>query len=481
MKNLVTFALDAARSLGADYADVRFRSTKIENIYTFNDVLKNLSSSDEVGIGIRVMVKGRWGFAATPYLTNEKITETVKKAIEIAKSTAVISQNPMKQTPDKAQTGIFRSNVKKDPFTVPLDQKLNLLFTIAERARKQKEVKRVDGNLYFKKMHQYFMSTEGADLENEVNLTSGTYTVTAVGNNTFQTRMMQEYPKSHGYEWIEAQPFVENAEKIAEDAVRKLYAKQGPIGKRDLVLLPSHLVLTIHESVGHPTELDRVLGWEANYAGTSFATPEKRGKLQYASPIVNFVADNTLEGGLATWGWDDDGIPGKKWHIIKDGILANYGTTRETAHIIGDTESMGCNRADSYASQPINRIPNLSLMAGKNNMTLDEMIADVKDGVLIEGRGSFSIDQNRNNFQFGGDMFHEIKNGKITEPLRDVIYQAITTDFWNSCDAVCDQRFWEPYGVLNCGKGEPGQVAQMTHGSAPARFRNISLGGAFNG
>ncbi len=249
----------------------------------------------------------------------------------------------------------------------------------------------------------------------------------------------------------------------------------------DLVLLPSHLVLTIHESVGHPTELDRVLGWEANMAGTSFATTDKLGNFRYGSPLVNLKADNTLPGGLATWGWDDDGVPSKAWHIVKDGILVNYGTTRDVAHYIGAEESMGCNRADSYSSQPINRIPNLSLMPGKEPTTLEDIISDTEEGILIDGRGSFSIDQRRYNFQFGGDFFQKIENGKITGPLRDVTYQAITPQFWGSMDKIADQRFWEPWGITNCGKGEPMQSMQMSHGSAPARFRNIEVGGALNG
>ncbi len=481
MKEIVRYALDLISGEKADYGDVRFRRTDYQSVMTQNDVLKDFDDFGESGIGIRVLIGGRWGFAATPSLDRASVAQAVRKAVAIAKAASVSVQDPIMLTANSGRTAVFRTKSSRDPFSVPVSEKAETFFAVYEEMRRFKEIKKVTGAMRFKKMHQIMMSTEGADLENEILTSSASYTATAVGNGDFQTRTFAEYPKTTGYEWIESLPLVEKAGKIAEEAVMKLKAKKGPHGKKDLILLPSHLALTIHESVGHPTELDRVLGWEANFAGTSFATPEKRGVFRYGSPIVNLVADNTLEGGLATWGWDDDGIPGERWHIIQDGILVNYGTTRETAHYIGDESSRGCNRADSFASQPINRIPNLSLMAGKESLSLDELIADTEDGILIDGMGSFSIDQRRYNFQFGGDMFHEIKNGKVTGPLKDVIYQAITPEFWNACDAVCDERFWEPYGVLNCGKGEPSQTQQMTHGSAPARFRNIDVGGALNG
>ncbi len=481
MKELALYALDLIKAAGADYGDVRYRSTDKQFIMTQNDVLKQVDDYGERGIGIRVLLGGRWGFAATPVLTKQAAAETVDKAVRIAKAAAVSVQEPIKLTELEKRTDTFNSVIEKDPFLVPVKEKAELLFEVYKAMSSMKEIKKVTGMMRFKKMHQIMVSTEGADLENTIYTSSATYTATAVDKGEFQTRTFAEYPKTKGYEWIEAQGLVENAERIGQEAVMKLKAEKPAPGKKDLILMPSHLALTIHESVGHPTELDRVLGWEANFAGTSFATTEKRGNFKYGSDIVNIVADNTLDGGLATWGWDDDGVPGQRWHIIKDGILVNYGTTRETAHYIGDTASFGCNRADSFASQPINRIPNLGLAAGKEKLSLEELIADTKDGILIDGMGSFSIDQRRYNFQFGGDLFHEIKDGKITRPLKDVIYQAITPQFWNACDAICDQRYWEGYGVLNCGKGEPGQVQQMTHGSAPARFRNIDVGGAFNG
>jgi TldD protein len=252
----------------------------------------------------------------------------------------------------------------------------------------------------------------------------------------------------------------------------------GAEERRTLLLDPIHMSLTMHESVGHPTELDRVLGWEADFAGISFATPEKLGSFQYGSPIVNFVADNTLADGLASAGYDDDGVPNQKWYIVKDGILNEYGTTRATAPFIGQQLSRGCNRATHYYDFPINRIPNLYLEPGKEPLSPNELIADTKDGVMIEGQGSFSIDQHRVNFQFGGDMFWEIKDGKKVRPLKKIIYRSNNPEFWNSVDAICDERFFRTFGVSNCGKGQPGQRGRMTHGGALARFRNIRVGGS---
>jgi TldD protein len=268
---------------------------------------------------------------------------------------------------------------------------------------------------------------------------------------------------------------------VADQAVEHLRAPECPGGVFDLVLDPHNLALTIHESVGHATELDRVLGYEESLAGRSFATPEKLDRMSYGSPLVNFVADNTLPGGLATHGFDDEGVTGQRWHIVEDGMFRGYSTGREVAAEMGYDRSRGSCRADHWSSIPIVRIPNLSLAPGRHPLTPEELIEDTKDGIYIEGRGSFSIDQMRCNFQFGGDAFWRIKDGKLAHMLKNVTYQSMTTDFWGSCDAICDQRFWVPNGVLNCGKGDPMQVSQMTHGAAPARFKGITVGGATAG
>jgi TldD protein len=321
-------------------------------------------------------------------------------------------------------------------------------------------------------------NTDGSILENDIFLTAANYTATAIGNGEVKSRSYNPPPRTCGYENIREQDLLENTERVALQAVEHLTAKECPESRKDLVLDPHNLALTMHESVGHATELDRALGMEESLAGRSFAVPSLLGELRYGSPIVNFVADNTLVGGVASEGFDDDGVLSQRWHIVRDGLFVGYSTSREVAGAIGWSRSVGASRADHWSSIPIVRIPNLSLMPGTEPMTPADLIAGVDDGIYIEGMGSFSIDQMRCNFQFGGDAFWEIKGGRIGGMLKNVTYQAMTTDFWNSCDAIADDRFWVPNGVLNCGKGDPMQISKMTHGASPARFRNITVGAA---
>ena len=359
MRDILKEILDTAKKTGVQYADIRFRNTSEELIQTNNDILKHYHRGDDVGVGIRVLKNGRWGFSATHNLKKDSLEKALKNAISISDSTQNIGEKGIERTKEIPIIKKYKSKIEKDPFKVPFENKIEILKNIHEKTSKNPLIKKTDGQLYFKKMHQILLTSEGSDLENDFYISSGQYEAKAVNENGFQGRRFQEDPQQKGFEYIENLPLVADAERIAEEAVMKLKAKSGPCGKRDLILLPSNLFLTIHESVGHPTELDRVLGWEANFAGTSFATTEKLGKFKYGSNLVNFVADNTLEYGLSTWGWDDDGITGKKWDIVKDGILVGYGTTREVAHYIGQNKSTGCNFADSWKSQPINRIPNL--------------------------------------------------------------------------------------------------------------------------
>ncbi|MCX7048527.1 MAG: TldD/PmbA family protein, partial [Candidatus Sumerlaeota bacterium] len=303
------------------------------------------------------------------------------------------------------------------------------------------------------------------------------YQATAVDEATAKTRYFEAAPRNAGYEHVETTPLLQEARRVGEEAVAHLSAKPCPAGKKDLILLPSHLALTMHESIGHATELDRAMGMEESLAGSSFATPDLTGKLKYGSLKMNIICDNTWPFGCASQGWDDDGVEMQRWDLIREGVLVDFQTNRETAHAIGGARSHGSCRADSWATIPIMRQSNFSLEPGSEPLTLDELIADTRDGILIDGMGSFSIDQKRHNFQFGGDAFWEIKDGKKGAMLKDVTYQAITTEFWGALDAVCDQRFWQAHGVLNCGKGDPMQIAQMSHASAPARFRKINVGG----
>jgi TldD protein len=380
---------------------------------------------------------------------------------------------------EKSYDATYRTPFKIDPFNIPLKEKAELFMEINRRMLNYKEIKKAVTFFNAQKDEKLYASTLGTRLDINTLYINPMVTAYAMTDTDTQSRTFDEGGRNTGWEWMEDLNLLEKSKYIAEEAIMKVHADEiGEEKRRSLILDPNHLGLTMHESVGHPTELDRVLGWEADFAGISFATPEKLGNYQYGSKIVNFVGDNTLEGGLATAGFDDDGVPGQKWHIIKDGILKEYGTTRETAPIIGLDYSRGCNRATHYYDQPINRIPNLYLLPGKEELSPAQLINDTEDGVYIQGRGSFSIDQHRVNFQFGGDFFWEIKDGKLIRPLKKVLYRSNNPEFWNACDAICDKRFWQPFGVVNCGKGQPGQRGRMTHGAAPARFRNIRVGGS---
>ncbi len=478
MKELIQLALGVAKDKGAAYADIRIIRCKNQSIATEDRRVAQINDVEDYGFGVRVIVDGFWGFAGSALVTKEEITKVSALAVSIARASAIVRKDKGISFIDEAPyVDQWKSSLIKDPFQVPINQKTDLLLRVNEEILKVKGVTKAFGIMHFSNTRKFFGNTQGTLVETDITHSNAFCQATAIIAGAAKTRVYMPPPQSKGYELIEEARFLENARRVGEEAVQHLSAQPGPIGKKDLILAPSHLALTIHESVGHPTELDRVLGMEESLAGRSFATIDKRNKLQYGSKLINFVADNTLPHGLATTGYDDDGVKGQKWDIVKDGLFVGHGTSRELAHFVNEPRSRGCSRADSWGSIPIVRIPNLSLMPGDQPLSLDELIADTRDGIYIEGMGSFSIDQMRYNFQFGGDAFWEIKNGKKTRMLKDVTYQAITTEFWNSCDAVCDQRFWIPHGIMGCGKGDPMQVAFMTHGSAPARFRNINVGG----
>jgi TldD protein len=335
----------------------------------------------------------------------------------------------------------------------------------------------VDSFMHFVNEQKFFASTDGSLIDQYLIRSFPFFEVSAVDRESgdFQTRRSIAGPQMTGYEYIEQYPWLAEAQKAGEEAVAKLQAKPVEPGKYDLVLHPSHLWLTIHESVGHSTELDRALGWEANYAGTSFLTPDKTGKLQFGSKIVNLVADRTQPSAMATIGYDDEGVAAQRWHLVKDGVFVDWQTTRDLAPLIGRKTSYGCLHADSWASVPMPRMPNVSLEASKEAVTLDDLIRDVENGILIYGDGSFSIDQQRYNFQFGGQTFWEIKNGRITEMLRDVAYQSRTTDFWGSCDGIGGPATYSIHGSFYDGKGQPGQISSVSHGCPVARFRGVNV------
>ncbi|MCL1826811.1 MAG: TldD/PmbA family protein [Candidatus Cloacimonetes bacterium] len=473
-------AIDEAIKLGADYADIRIQKTTEEHIYLEDTNFKENMQAVVYGYGIRVLKNGAWGFAHSNVFTDEAVLKTVKRAFEIAKYSSQLAKGEgIRLASEKSYIASYNTPLKKDPFSVPIKEKTQLMLDISKRMQNYDKIKRTTVYFYSQKDEKLFASTLGTELSINTVLVNPMVSAYAANDSDMQSRTFDDGGKATGWELIESLDFTSIANSVAQEAITKVNAETlGEEARRTLILDHGHLGLTMHESVGHPTELDRVLGWEADYAGVSFATPEKLKNYQYGSPIVNFVGDNTLAGGLATAGFDDDGVPGQKWHIIKDGILQEYSTTRDTAPYIGLDYSRGCNRATYYFDQPMNRIPNLYLLPGKEPLSLSDMISSTEDGVYIQGRGSFSIDQHRVNFQFGGDYFWEIKNGKLFRPLKKVLYRSCNPEFWNSCDAICDERYWKPFGVVNCGKGQPPQTARMTHGAAPSRFRNIRVGGS---
>ena len=477
MKEYTDLALDTAKRYGATYADIRIIRTKYEYVSAKNERLSDVSKSEDEGFGVRVIANGAWGFAASSKVTKSEIERVSAQAVEIAKASASLKKSDIILAPEPAYVGVWRTPYLKDPFIVPLETKIELLLKINTELIKVSDIKVANSQMRFVRELQFFANTDGSFIEQELLRTALGYTATAVGENDMQVR---SYPDSHGwhsmskgYEFVEELPLLENAQRTAEEASALLKAPKCPDMKTDLIISGSQLSLQIHESIGHPTELDRVLGTEANYAGTSFVTIDKLGKLQYGSPIVNIVADSTVTHGLATVGYDDEGVAAQKWHLIENGVFVGYLTSRETAPVVSENRSRGAMRADGWQNIPLIRMTNISLMPGE--WTLDDLIADTKDGIFVDTNRSWSIDQNRLNFQFGTEIAWEIKNGKKTRILKNPVYQGITPEFWNSCDAICNQDHFVLWGVTNCGKGQPGQTAEMSHGAAPARFRNVQV------
>ena len=478
MQNYLDIALEAARSEGADWADIRIVATRREGVFTQDGELGALNQSDDLGYGIRVLAGGAWGFAASDRMNGEELVQTARLAVRIAKASAKLNSEQVQLAAEPAWRDIWQTPLQIDPFTISIEEKLELLFAADEILRRDPRIKRANGKIGLLREHQWHANSEGACIEQILTRTSAGISVVAIEDGNQQIR---GYPMSHGggnctagWEYVLGLDLVGNAERVREEALALLKAPACPSGRYDLILLPRQLVLQIHESVGHATELDRVLGYEANYAGTSFATTEKMGKFQYGSSIVNLVADGTVPGGLATQGYDDDGVRQGRWHIVQDGILQAYMTNRELAHRIGEKASRGCNRAEGWSNLPITRINNLSLMPGDSS--LEELIAGVDDGVMMDCNKSWSIDQRRLNFQFGCEIGWRIKGGKLAGLVQNPSYQGITPEFWNACDGIAGPEEWELIGVANCGKGQPAQTAEMSHGSAPARFRQIELG-----
>ncbi|MGE5180882.1 MAG: TldD/PmbA family protein [Acidobacteriota bacterium] len=477
LDDVVKRALAAATKAGASYADVRLVRRRDERLAAREDKIERVSYSEEYGLGVRVIANGAWGFAASPVVTPDEAEATAKKAVAVAKANAALAKQPVVLAPVPPNVDVWQTALTKDPFQIPLEDKAELLLAINAAAMRVPGVRFSNASFACDGEWKLFASTDGAYIEQDLTRIGTYYTVTAVDDRhgEFATRAHTAPPRQAGWEYIESLPLLTDAPRIAAEAVEKLKAPPVTPGRRDLVLEPSNLWLTIHESIGHPTELDRALGYEANFAGTSYATPDKLGKLQIGSPLLTFYADKTTPGGLATCGYDDDGVATGRWNLVDRGVFVGYQTTREQAGWIHETASRGTSYADSYASCPFQRMPNVSLAPGARPIGIEELVAATDDGILIVGNGSWSIDHQRLNFQFGGQAFWEIRHGRRTRMVKDVAYQANTLDFWRSCDLIGGPQSWWMFGTMSDGKGEPGQVNAVSHGCPPARFRGVNV------
>lgn len=469
---LAELALKRVRDSGAEYGDIRLLRTRREFIIGRDGRIAGINQSADAGFGVRVLYHGGWGFASSPLMDEASLRKTTDLAIEIAKASAAHS-DPIRLAPEPPHVDTVVTPRRRDPFDVPQAQKTDLLLAAMSAMQSVDGVRRSNASVWAQHDLKLFASTEGSKIRFDLLAVNGQLGATAVQNGQFDSRsFMTPYFRS-GYELVERADLLSQAPRVAAEAVEKVRAPRPEPGAYDLVLDPGHLALTIHESCGHPSELDRALGYEANYAGTSHLTPDKLGAHRYGSKHVNLVADNTEPGCLASTGYDDDGVAGQRWDIVREGLFVGFSSNREVAPLIGLNRSAGSCRADSWSSVPIVRIANIGLEPGDGK--LDDMIADVKNGIYIEGRGSFSIDQKRYNFQFGGNAFWRIENGKRTHMLRDVIYTGITPEFWGRCDAVADRSHRQTMGFITCGKGQPGQSGWMTHAACHARFRGINV------
>ena len=495
-KQLADVALTAAKSAGASYADARIGRYLNQFITTAEKVVNNVVNTESAGVGIRVIANGTWGFASTSSMTPESIAKTAKQAVAIAKANSKFQTDPVRLAPVKGVGEVsWKTPIVKNAFEIPIKDKVDMLLEVNNAAM-------TNGASYIRSMfflvneQKYFASTDGSYIDQDVHRLWAPFFASAVGKSGFKQRTGLGNPVGMGFEYLDGNKkdkiyvdganigynhsydMVEDATNAGKQLQKKLSAKSVKPGKYDLVLDPAHLMLTIHESVGHPLELDRVLGYEANFAGTSFATLDKwrSKKFQYGSDIVNLVADKTQVHSLGHVGYDDEGVKTKEWDLVKDGVLVNYQATRDQVHMIDQNESHGCCYSQSWRDVQFQRMPNVSLKPNaKEDLSANDIIKGVEKGIYIAGRGSFSIDQQRYNFQFGGQLFFEIKDGKIVDQIEDVAYQSNTQDFWNSCAQLAGKSDYRVGGSFFDGKGQPSQVSAVSHGCPTTRFNNINV------
>ena len=478
MKDLIELALDAAERAGADYADVRFVERLTESLNVKNGALEAASSSRSAGLGIRVLVNGAWGFAGDARTETDAVERLARDAVSIARASGSASGTPVVLDDTPPAVDSYRTPYQEDPFAVPLEDKLKILFAADEAMARVPGISMREGTMDLARERKIFGSSTGAMIEQELTETGAGIEVAAVGDRDMQQR---SYPNSAGgqhvtggFEAVRAMALPDHGERIAEEAVALLTAPECPSGEMDIIIDSSQVALQVHESCGHPIELDRVLGMEASFAGTSFLTLDKLDRLQYGSDVVNIDADATAPGGLGTFGYDDEGVPAQNVPIISRGRFVGYLTSRETAPVIG-RRSMGSSRASGWDVIPLIRMTNVSLRPGQAG-SLEDLIADTREGLYLATNRSWSIDDRRLNFQFGTQMGWLIKDGRLTQMVRNPTYTGITPRFWGSCDAICGPEAWTLWGVPNCGKGEPMQTHRVGHGAAPARFRNVQVG-----
>jgi TldD protein len=487
-KGLADIALGEAKRLGCSYADVRFSRNVSDSVALRDRIVTGGGGGfggggreESAGFGVRVIHSGVWGFASSPFTTEDEIKKIAAQATEVAKASAVSKRFEVRLAPVEPYVDYWAVPVKINPDTVSLDDKIAFLMKINEAALKQPDVMRVQSQIGFDFEWKYLATSEGSYIEQEVWRTFPSFSITARKGNSVKQRTFSTPPKTGGYEIASDAKMLDNVERIAAEAAEHCTAPPVGVGLKDLVITPAHAMLTIHEIVAHATELDRIVGYEANYAGTSFVKIADLGKLKYGSKLFNVTADRTMPGGMCTVGYDDDGVKSQEWPLVREGILVGLQTNRETAHYIGEKQSRGCTFATSWRNYPFLRMPNVHVDAGPpGSPTPEEIIADTKDGVLIDGRGSYSIDQQRYNGQFGGDAFWEIKNGKKSRMVSDVTYNAITTDFWANLDAVSGKESWEMFGTTGDAKGQPVQINHPSHGSPWLRVRRIMVGAAYS-
>ena len=484
MKYLANWALNTAALRGASYADVRVVVQRSRALTTKNGKVGSASDSESIGMSVRVIVDGAWGFAASSELGRGAVEATAATAVEIARASARVKLDDVHLAPEKPAIAEWSTPYQVDPLSTSVEQNIDLLLKVDAELRSVAGITLAETNLNFNREEQWFASSEGADIHQTKVSTGAGYAAYAFAGNEIQKR---SYPNSFGGQWqnkgyelVAELKLLENARRIAEEAVALHKTDQCPEGNFDLILESSQLGLQIHESIGHPIELDRVLGMEANFAGTSFLTPEKLRTLRYGSDMVNVVADARQEHGpgLGTFAFDDEGVPAQCTPIITNGLFTGYLTSRETAHTIGEERSNGTARSEGWNRLPMIRMTNISILPGETPLSLEQLIASTDHGILMQTNRSWSIDDKRYNFQFGCEIGWEIKNGRRSRMVKNPLYSGITTDFWNSMDAICSRDEWTLWGTPNCGKGQPQQVMGTGHGAAPARFRGIKVGSA---